>query len=210
MNKVYVVLMCAGLFIAAFYGYEWWQSTQAVEQVDAEETERWNTEEASEVQEIETASSHSKEQAVVMSNEINAYEKGEEVGRLIIPAIEKGFTTYWGTDEETLSQGVGMYVSQYTTTPDQGRHTVLSGHRDTVFTGLNNVQKDDPIFFEFDGKRYEYIVVGIKVVDEDDRTVIVDKEEATLTLTTCYPFEFIGHAPERYVIQSELVNVMDM
>ena len=50
----------------------------------------------------------------------------------------------------------------------------------------------------------------MKIVDEDDRTVIVDKEEATLTLTTCYPFDFIGHAPNRYIIQSELVNVMDM
>ncbi|MGA9289404.1 MAG: class D sortase [Anaerobacillus sp.] len=207
MNKVYVVLMCAGLFIAGYNGYQWWQSTQGVEQVAAEETEQWQTP-APEKDEKEAI--RSSDQDVVMSNEIKSYEKGDEVGRLIIPTIEKGFTTYWGTDEQTLSQGVGMFVSKFTTTPDQRRHTVLSGHRDTVFTGLNDVQKGDSIFLEIDGKRYEYKVMSMKIVDEDDRTVIVDKEEATLTLTTCYPFDFIGHAPKRYIIQSELVNVMDM
>ena len=156
MNKVYVVLMCAGLFIASFYGYQWWQSTQGVEQVAAEETEQWQTPAA---EKDEKEAIHSSDQDVVMSNETKSYEKGDEVGRLIIPTIEKGFTTYWGTDEETLSQGVGMFVSKFTTTPDQRHHTVLSGHRDTVFTGLKDVQNGDPIFLEFDGKRYEYKVM---------------------------------------------------
>ena len=192
--------------MASYYGYEWWQGTQGVEEVSAEETKKWGSEKASEV----TTEESVKIQEVLMSDQIKQFDVGQEVGRLVIPTIEKGFTTYWGTDDDTLSQGVGMYVSQFTTTPDQKRHTVLSGHRDTVFTGLQDVKKGDAVFLEYDGKRYEYAVVSMKVVDADDRTVIVDKKEATLTLTTCYPFDFIGSAPERYVIESEFVHVSDI
>lgn len=190
--------------MAGYYGFEWWQSTQGVEQVSAEEMEQWQSTKETTVMKEEPS------QRVLMSNQVKTFETGQEVGRLVIPTIEKGFKTYWGTDEDTLSQGVGLYVSQFTTTPDQRRHTVLSGHRDTVFTGLKDVQKGDALFLEYEGKRYEYAVVSMKVVDESDRTVIVDKEEATLTLTTCYPFDFIGSAPERYVIQSKLVQVTSM
>jgi len=198
--------MCVGIALAGYYGYEWWQGTQGVEEVSAEETKKWGSEKASEV----TTEESVKIQDVLMSDQIKQFDVGQEVGRLVIPTIEKGFTTYWGTDDDTLSQGVGMYVSQFTTTPDQKRHTVLSGHRDTVFTGLQDVRKGDSVFLEYEGKRYEYAVVNMQIVDESDRTVIVDKKEATLTLTTCYPFDFIGSAPERYVIQSEFVHVSDM
>ncbi|WP_226654263.1 class D sortase [Pseudalkalibacillus hwajinpoensis] len=206
MNKLYALLMCAGIVMAGYYGYEWWQGTQGVEQVSAEETKQWHNMEG-----VETAKKTVvNTQEVFMSDQIKKFDPGQEVGRLVIPTIEKGFMIYWGTDEDTLDQGVGMFVSPFTTTPDQKRHTVLSGHRDTVFTGLKDVKKGDAVFLEYDGKRYEYAVVDMKIVDESDRTVIVDKEEATLTLTTCYPFDFIGSAPERYVIESELVNVSDM
>ena len=206
LNKLYALLMCAGIVMAGYYGYEWWQGTQGVEEVSAVETKQWQSTKESEVAKEEGT----KPQEILMSDQMKQFDSGQEVGRLVIPTIEKGFKTYWGTDEDTLSQGVGMYVSPFTTTPDQKRHTVLSGHRDTVFTGLQDVKKGDAVFLEYDGKRYEYAVVNMKVVDESDRTVIVDKEEATLTLTTCYPFDFIGSAPERYVIQSEFVNVSDM
>lgn len=146
----------------------------------------------------------------VYTEDIATYEKGEETGRLIIPHLEKGYTTYWGADDESLDKGVGMYVSEWTTTPDQKRHTVLSGHRETVFTNLGDIEKGESIFYEYDGKRYEYEVEKSWVTDEDDRTVIVDKEDPTLTLTTCYPFDFVGSAPERYILQSTLVSVQEI
>lgn len=134
----------------------------------------------------------------------------EEVGRLVIPAIETGYSIYWGADEETLDQGVGMYVSEWTTTPDQQRHTVLSGHRDTVFAGLGEMEIGDSVFLEYGGQRYEYAVEKTWITDAEDRTVIIDKDEATLTLTTCYPFDYIGYAPERYIIRASLIGVQEM
>lgn len=215
MNKIYSAILVVGLAMMGFYGFQWWQSSQATETVSLAEIEGWNNagpEEAGEVAQPapETAAETVQEPPALMSDQLDQYQLGEEVGRLVIPSIEKGYPTYWGADEATLDQGVGMYVSQWTATPDQKRHTVLSGHRNTVFTGLDKVEKGDSIFLEYGGQRFEYKVEDMWITDADDRTVIVDKDEATLTLTTCYPFDYIGYAPERYIIQGQLVEVQEM
>lgn len=215
MNKIYNAILVVGLAMMCFYGFQWWQSSQATETVSIAEIEGWNNDEPEVAAEAaqpapETAAETVQEPPAVMSDRLDQYQLGEEVGRLVIPSIEKGYPTYWGADEATLDQGVGMYVSQWTATPDQKRHTVLSGHRNTVFTGLDKVEKDDSIFLEYGGQRFEYKVEDMWITDADDRTVIVDKDEATLTLTTCYPFDYIGYAPERYIIQGQLVEVRDI
>ncbi|MBU9671833.1 class D sortase [Planococcus sp. CP5-4] len=215
MNKVYTIIIVAGLLMSGYFGFQWWQSSQAAETVSLEEIEGWNHIASSSMEPSNEPASESslttvQEPPPIMSNDMNDYEQGEEVGRLVIPAIETGYATYWGADEATLDQGVGMYVSEWTTTPDQQRHTVLSGHRDTVFTGLDEMEKGDSVFLEYEGQRYEYAVEKIWITDAEDRTVIVDKNEATLTLTTCYPFDYIGYAPERYIIQGTLVEIQEM
>ncbi|WP_093042774.1 sortase domain-containing protein [Thalassobacillus cyri] len=52
---------------------------------------------------------------------------------------------------------------------------------------------------------YKYF--NIFKTKEDDRSVILAKDKPTLTLTTCYPFDFVGSAPDRYIVQAELVSV---
>ncbi|MCA1009552.1 class D sortase [Halobacillus halophilus] len=223
MNKVLVAIMLFGVLMAGFYGYQWWDGTKAAEKVPMEETEEWSKSDkeavhsetdknSSRITEVEAQNTHKNEtpEPVTMSKDIDKFKKGENVGRVVIPSIEMGYTTFWGADPEVLKQGVGMYVSEWTTTPDEKRHTVLSGHRETVFTELGDVKKDDSIFVEYNGKRYEYKVEKMWVTDADDRSVIVEKDEATLTLSTCYPLDFIGDAPDRYIIQSKLINVNDM
>lgn len=215
MNKVYITILFAGLAMTGFYGFQWWQSTQATETVAHAEIEGWNNAEPEEIttsvnRNSKKSAQTAKKPSVLMSDGMNQYQQGEEVGRLVIPSIEKGYSTYWGADEATLDQGVGMYVSQWTTTPDQKRHTVVSGHRNTVFKDLEEVKKGDSVFLEYEGQRFEYLVEDIWVSDADDRSVIVDKNEATLTLTTCYPFNYVGYAPERYIIQGSLIETQEI
>ena len=215
MNKVYTIILIAGLSMTGYFGFQWWQSVQAAETVSLEEIEGWKKTASSSTRPLNEPSpksllSEDQESQPVMSSDMNSYQQGEEVGRLVIPAIETGYSTYWGADEETLDQGVGMYVSEWTTTPDQQRHTVLSGHRDTVFTGLGKIEIGDSVFLEYGGQRYEYAVEKTWITDAEDRTVIIDKDEATLTLTTCYPFDYIGYAPERYIIRASLIGVQEM
>ncbi|RNA70595.1 class D sortase [Alteribacter keqinensis] len=142
-----------------------------------------------------------------MSDERNEYKPGAEVASLLIPAVEEGYPVYWGADDVTLKQGVGMYVSEWTTTPEVGGHTVVSGHRDSVFTKLGEVTEGDDVLLEFEGETYVYSIKNIWITAAEDRTVIVDKESPTLTITTCYPLDYLGSAPDRYIIQAELTGV---
>lgn len=105
-----------------------------------------------------------------------------------------------------MQKGVGLYVSDLTTIPGEDGHTVLSGHRDTVFTGLGELQEKDQLLVDYEGETFIYEITDIWITHEDDRTVIVEKDVSTLTLTTCYPFDFIGYAPDRYIVQAELVS----
>ncbi|KYG58394.1 class D sortase [Planococcus maritimus] len=140
----------------------------------------------------------------VFTNEIQQ-AAGTEIAALLIPKIGQKYSIYWGTDTSTLTQGVGMFVSDLTTVPGGYGHTVLSGHRDTVFTRLDELEKGDLLHVQYDGKLFSYEVTDTWITHEDDRTVIVEKEESMLTLTTCYPFDFIGFAPDRYIVQAKLV-----
>ncbi|KGP73579.1 class D sortase [Pontibacillus yanchengensis] len=135
------------------------------------------------------------------------FETGEQVGKLEIPRIGNSYDVFWGTDRDTLKKGVGMYDSKYTVVPGQAGHVLLAGHRDTVFRKLKQVKKGDHLYVEFNDKTYDYQVRDIWITDRDDRSVIVKKQTPTLTLSTCYPFDYLGDAPKRYIIQSKLVSV---
>lgn len=134
------------------------------------------------------------------------YKKGQEVGWLLIPALDMKYAIYWGTDEDTLIKGVGYHTGIFTTPPDGLGHTVLSGHRDTVFRGLGELEEGTRMYVQFENVQYEYEIKKTWITDAKDRTVIVEKEQPTLTLTTCYPFTFIGSAPDRYIIEAPLVE----
>ncbi|MDQ0220019.1 class D sortase [Peribacillus cavernae] len=129
---------------------------------------------------------------------------GEMMGELYIPKLEKSLSIYHGTDENELEKGVGHYAQSVL--PGERDNSVLSGHRDTVFRRLGEVGKGDLLIARTEAGTFTYKVRKVRIVDADDRTVIVPKPKATLTVTTCYPFSFIGHAPERYVLVADLLT----
>lgn len=207
MDKLYKVMIILGICMVAFYGFQWYSGKQAVEESTMEESELFSSSVSGKVINQDTKKEYKVTRDPVMSNEVDQYADGEEVAWLEIPSINSAYRVYWGADDETLKQGVGMYVSEWTTTPEEQRHTVLSGHRDTVFSELESIVEGERLALRYKEETYIYEVNSIWVTDANDRTVIVDKDEATLTLTTCYPFQYLGNAPDRYIIQSSLVEV---
>lgn len=207
MEKLYKLMIITGLAIVLFYGFQWYSAKQAVEESTITERELFSETVSGKTTEIKEKEEITITPETVMSDELNQYQKGEEMARLEIPSINSAYQVYWGADSDTLDQGVGMYVSKWTTTPDEKRHTVLSGHRDTVFSELGSVKEGERLALRYEEDIYIYEVEKIWITDAEDRTVIVDKEEGTLTLTTCYPFQYLGNAPDRYIIQSSLVEV---
>lgn len=131
-------------------------------------------------------------------------EQGEHIGELIIPKLEAKLPIYHGTDEEELEKGIGHFAGSVM--PGEKDNSVLSGHRDTVFRKLGEVGKGDLLVVKTSAGEFTYKVKKVRIVDKDDRTVIVPKPRATLTVSTCYPFDFIGASPERYILVADLVS----
>ncbi|PLT30482.1 class D sortase [Peribacillus deserti] len=129
---------------------------------------------------------------------------GEKMGELYIPKLKASLPIFHGTDEDELSKGVGHFAGSVL--PGEKDNSVLSGHRDTVFRKLGDVGEGDSLIVRTSAGEFRYKVNKVRIVDADDRTVIVPKPRATLTVSTCYPFNFIGSAPERYILVAYLAE----
>lgn len=198
MKKIGFLLLITGLFVVLWSGYSFWNQSKAVTH-EPETVQKSHPGWKSTVEKKTIDLENSNEKA-------EPFEYGEKAAKLSIPRIGSEYDVFFGTDEDSLKKGVGLHDSKWTVAPDQNGHVVLSGHRDTVFRNLNQVEEGDHLYVTYKGTVYDYQVRKIWITDEDDRSVIVNKDEPTLTLTTCYPFDYIGFAPERYIIQSELVS----
>ncbi|WP_338471980.1 class D sortase [Niallia sp. XMNu-256] len=133
-------------------------------------------------------------------------EMGEVVGLLDIPALQAQLPIVEGTDPDELNKGVGHYKGSYY--PNENGQIVLSGHRDTVFRQIGDLVIGDTLEIHMPYGEVIYEITHVKIVDADDPTIITlqnDYEE--LILTTCYPFSYLGNAPERYIIYAERVEV---
>lgn len=129
---------------------------------------------------------------------------GDYIGDLYIPKLKATLPIYHGTNEDELEKGVGHFAGSVL--PGEKDNSVLSGHRDTVFRRLGEVGAGDLLIVKTTVGEFTYKVYKVRIVDANDRTVIVPKPRATLTVSTCYPFHFIGSAPERYVLVAYLLS----
>lgn len=147
-------------------------------------------------------------ETVSMDDRINSPVRpsiGENIGELYIPKLEAVLPIIHGTDEDELEKGVGHFAGSVL--PGENDNSVLAGHRDTVFRKLGEVGVNDDLIVKTSAGIFTYVVRDVRIVASDDRTVIVSMSKATLTVSTCYPFTFIGPAPQRYVLVADLVSV---
>lgn len=125
--------------------------------------------------------------------------EGDLTGVIKLPKLNKELPIFEGTEENELSKGVGHFSK--TSMPGDGKQILLSGHRDTVFTGLGDLVSGDEIIVSYPYGDFTYIIEKTKITDAKDPTIIdLDLNEEELVLSTCYPFNFIGSAPDRYII----------
>jgi sortase A len=130
--------------------------------------------------------------------------KGDFIGTLAIPRINKVISIYEGTEESQLKKGAGHYIKSVL--PGAMDNSVIAGHRDSVFSKFGSLKVGDPITVTTTYGKFVYIIDSFRIVKADDRTVIVPTEEATLTLSTCYPFRFVGNAPKRFIVTALLAT----
>ena len=136
--------------------------------------------------------------------QIHRFASGEVMGEVIIPSISLKYPLIHGTLEEHLAKGIGHYAGSVY--PGEGGNVIISGHRDTVFRNLGDVKIGDSITINTSYGSYTYKASSTRIVDKDDRTVIVPSNKEMLTITTCYPFSYIGSAPKRYIVIAQFVD----
>jgi sortase A len=132
-----------------------------------------------------------------------AIKAGDVLGRMDIPRLGVSVAVFQGTNSRMLRRGVGHIEG--TPLPGEAGNSGIAGHRDTFFRELKNVRKDDKIEFQTAAGLFRYEVNWVKVVAPDDTSVLTPSTEAALTLVTCYPFYFVGPAPNRFVVRATQV-----
>jgi len=135
---------------------------------------------------------------------VPAPARGTWIARLEVPSVTLATTVLEGTDDGTLSRGSGHIED----TPFPGRtgNVGIAGHRDTVFRPLRHIHLGDEMKLTTADRVYHYKISKTLIVTPDDVYVLDPTAQPTLTLVTCYPFDFIGHAPRRFIVQAALVS----
>jgi sortase A len=129
------------------------------------------------------------------------------VGRLEIPRIGLSTVVAQGDNEKTLEVAVGHLPD--TPLPWQEGNSALAGHRDSFFRPLRRIQVGDDIRLATRHGTFRYRVTRHTVVDPDELWVLDASPAAALTLITCYPFDFVGSAPRRFVVHAERIAGTD-
>lgn len=131
-----------------------------------------------------------------------ALEKGV-LGRLEIPRLKISAIVAEGTDTQLLKRAVGHIGT--TALPGRPGNVALAGHRDTFLRGLGDVRENDIIRFVTLRGTYVYRVEWGAVVEPGRVDVLDSTATPSMTLVTCYPFEALGPAPERFVVRARQV-----
>ena len=130
--------------------------------------------------------------------------EGSLVGRIDIPRLDLSAVVFEGTSDDTLARGVGHLKGS--AGPGERGNLVLAGHRDTFFRELQGIRQGDEVDIKGPDGEFEYQVESTAIVEPDQTEVLKPSDDATLTLITCYPFRYIGNAPERFIVRATKVG----
>jgi sortase A len=129
----------------------------------------------------------------------------EMMGILSIPVLNLRAPILAGIDEEALDTGVGWL--DRTAAPGHQGNAAIAGHRDSFFRKLGQLGRGDTIVVETPDSRFTYLVSDTMIVAPNDVSVLdAIPGQHLLTLITCYPFRYVGAAPDRYIVQALLTS----
>jgi sortase A len=130
---------------------------------------------------------------------------GSVIGRMDIPALRVSVAVLEGDASNSLLRGVGHIPG---TAELGGLGTVgLAGHRDTFLRPLRKVALGMEIRVVDGEGEYHYVIDSTEIVNPEAVEVIATHSRPELTLVTCYPFDFVGAAPKRFVVHAHLASV---
>jgi sortase A len=129
---------------------------------------------------------------------------GQMIGRLEIPRINISVIVLEGSDSSVLDIAAGHIPG--TALPGWTGNIGIAAHRDTFFRSLREIRLQDRLTFRTRGGIFEYGVASTEVVEPSDMGVLRQGTDEELTLVTCYPFNYIGAAPKRFIVHARQLN----
>ena len=131
------------------------------------------------------------------------FKYGEVVGKLTIPRLNLSVMVFEGDDAAILKRGAGHIPT--TSLPAEKGNLGIAAHRDTYFRPLRLIRPQDRIEFTTPEGVSRYAVTDIEIVRPSDIQVLAKRPGRDLTLVTCYPFYFLGNAPQRWIVHAKQV-----
>ncbi len=129
---------------------------------------------------------------------------GSAIGRIEIPRIGISVIVLEGDDQRTLRSGAGHIPG--TALPGEEGNVAIAAHRNTFFRPLRNIRKNDVILLSSVESTSLYRVESTEVVEPSHTEVLDNTDTPTLTLITCYPFFYVGAAPNRFIVRARRIS----
>jgi sortase A len=146
----------------------------------------------------------SRTQNVSQGEEPALIGEGGVVGEMEVPRLGLKLIVVQGDSEKILRRAVGHIPE--TALPGQSGNVALAGHRDSFFRPLRNIRSGDAITFKTRNAEFQYQVESTAVVPPSDVSVLQPSSGRALTLITCFPFYYVGAAPNRFVVRARQVE----
>ena len=129
---------------------------------------------------------------------------GEMIGRLDIPRVNVSVIVLEGADSSVLDVAAGHIPG--TALPGLSGNVGIAAHRDTFFRSLREIRAQDRLSLKTPAGIFQYAVESTEVVEPSDIGVLRQADGQELTLVTCYPFNYIGSAPKRFIVHARQLN----
>jgi sortase A len=127
-------------------------------------------------------------------------KRGSVLGRFAVPRLDLAFVVLEGTDNRTLDRSIGHVEG--TSFLGQPGNIGIAGHRNTHFRKLEWIRRGDLIVLSTPQGEYRYRVEWMRLFSPTDIHVLDEEHGPAVTLVTCFPFEYVGAAPLRYVVRA--------
>jgi sortase A len=198
------LLVASGAFLATMGGLDWWESRSAQQEIAQE----WDNQQQPSTEPVIEPAPAGSPKASPTSHPApkprveRVFRSGAAVAKLTIPRLDTSLYVVEGTDDRDLKRGPGHLTGSVL--PGEDGNCVIAGHRDTHFRVLRDIRKGDDIILERDGRQYHYRVDGMSVVSPDNTASLQPTSGPVLNLITCFPFQYIGSAPKRFIVHADL------
>jgi sortase A len=191
-------LIVIGLVLAGFGAYDYYTAKLA----QSEAAREWS--ESDSEQPVPQSLPQAEQKSTKPLTYYDPYRLGETVAKLKLPRLDTTLFVVEGTDQKDLRKGPGHMPG--TALPGVSGNCVIAGHRDTHFRPLQGIRKGDEVELDTKYGNFRYQVRSMEIVSPTNVSSLYPTKDPVLHLITCYPFQYVGHAPKRMVIEAALLH----